>query len=552
MGGLIELITRLGPARVAAIAGTGLLVMGFFVFMMFRVTTPTLTLLYGDLEADSARTMAEKLADQRVQFELRNGNTEIWVPEDQVSELRLSLAGDGLGGSVLGYEIFDRDSALGQSNLVQEVNRLRALEGELARTISGLSQVRSARVHIVLPRRELFTRDKQSPTASVAIRMAQSERFGREMVNAIQHLVATAVPDLQPDYITIVDNNGVLLHGGGKSEDGLLGAADSEELRTSYERRLANAVTEMIEQTLGFGKARVEVRAEMDFSQQVTNSTSYNPEQQVARSQENIVEGASTSEGTDGTVTVQNNLPDSDIFSAGAGGIQERSNRSEERTNFEIGNTTVNKVTPPGTVLRLSVAVLVDGSYIEEGDGSWRYEVRTDEELDKLNELVRSAVGFDAARGDVVELVNLQFASNIPEAEDVELAYFGYTIDELKQYAEWIGLGFLFLLIMLLVVRPLVARVLDFRTTLEEMEKADQQARLSVDQYGRIIHSPVPGASGEGEDEQGRGSEISNLIEIANVEGQVNASALRQIGELIDKHPEEAVAILRNWLYYSN
>lgn len=549
MGDLYELFNRLGPARVGAIALTGLLVMGFFIFMMFRTTTPEMALLYGELEPEATRNMATKLADMKIAFDLRQNNTQVWVPKNRVSELRLSLAGEGLSGSVLGYEIFDRDASLGQSNLVQEVNRLRAMEGELARTLSGLEQVRSARVHIVLPRRELFTRDKESPSATVMLKMKGADRFGKSEITAIQHMVATAVPSLRPDHITIVDNHGVLLHAGGEVDGVTASFTSSEEMRSGFEKSLAASVTSLLEQSLGYGKVKVEVRAEMDFSQIIVNTENFDPNQQVARSTENINELSKSTDGVDSTVTVNNNLPNNGGAQTGSSGPTENNNRSEERVNFEIGKTQTNRVRPPGTLEKLSVAVLVDGSYSQDDKGQSLYTPRSDEEMKKLTELVRSAVGYNQTRGDVVELVNMQFADNVPPVLPSPILYFGYDIADLKRLGETIGVGLVFLLIMFLVVRPMVVRIMEFRATFDE-EKMEPSTRLMVDQYGRVIHVPQTAEQQEGGAGVGAaGADLDSLIDVANVEGQLKASTFRRIGDLIEKHPNEAVAIIRNWLY---
>ena len=546
---MFDLFTKLGPARIAAIASTALLLIGFFVFMMFRVTTPEYALLFSNLEPDAVRNIAEKLSAQGIKFDIRDENKEIWVPDDVVSDLRLSLASDGLVGSVLGYEIFDRDTALGQSNLVQEVNRLRALEGELARTINNFEVVSSTRVHIVLPKRELFTRDKQKTKASVILNLKRGETLNKEQVKAIQHLIATAVPDLDPQNITVADSKGILLHAGGDTDGSMLSLTEGNEMRAAYEREVAIKVTQLLEGTVGFGKVRVEVYADMDFSEQVENTHQFNPDQQVAISERTIVEGARSSEGGDGTVSVSNNLPDAEQFVSNAAGIQESSNRTEELVNYEIGRSNINRVVPPGRLNRLSVAVVIDGSYTEDGENNFIYQPRGEEELEVLTELVKSAVGFDETRGDEIELANMQFVDAIPETVPIEETYFGFEIDEIKRYLEYIALTGVFIVVMLLVVRPLVLRILDFRDVIEDqMEEEKSKPRVVLNQYGQVVEvrkdEDVPATEAAGADQA-----LESLIDIAHVEGQIKASSLRKIGELIDKHPEEAVTILRQWMY---
>ncbi len=550
MGGFVELARNLGMARIAFIGAVAFGLLALFVFLMTRVQTPDWSSLYGDLDGSDTDAIVAELTSRQIPFQIRSGGSEIVVPREQVGPLRLELAERGFGGSIPGYELFDRDESLGQSSFQQEITKLRALEGELARTIVSLSAVRGARVHLVLPRRELFSRDTQDPTASIVLKMRGSQRLDRSQVLAVQHLVATAVPQLRPERISILDDRGTLLAGGGDATDGGLGAQSVSDLRISYENRLAQRVTELLEKTVGFGNVRVEVRADMDFSQKVVNQESFDPEQQVLRSSETIEEAASSSEQDQSTVSVGNNLPDAGAnLGDGAAGNAEQSSKTEERSNFEIGKTLTNTVTPPGRVERVSVAVLVNGSRDEAG----AYQERTPEQLRQIEALVRSAVAFDPARDDTIEIVNMEFEALPVDATDDERLAFGLIAEE-----DWRGiqsivqtgiLGLVFLLVAVLVLRPMITKVFEMReaatAAAQEAERAlitDQSSaptRIVVGDDG--IPVPVPAAAAD--------EDFDSMIDIAHIEGRVKASSMKKIGEIIEKHPEEAVSILRNWMY---
>lgn len=543
----MDMVKNLGAARLSVIAGTAVLVLGFFIFLATRVTTPEMAMLYGELSESDSNSIVAQLSQRNTPFELRQSGQQIWVPREQVGELRLAMAGQGVGGSLVGYEIFDRDQSLGQSSFVQEVNRLRALEGELARTITSLASVRGSRVHLVLPRRELFSRDTQEPTASVILKMAGVQRLDDDQIAAIQHLVATAVPGLRPTNISIVDDRGTLLHGGGEEESGPgLSADNAAEMRQHYETRLARRVTELLERTVGFGKVRVEVRADMDFSQVVSNSETFDPAGRVLRSSETVEESSSSQEAGEDTITVGNNLPDAAALDGGGdgAGASEQQSRTEERSNFEISKTQTNRVSAPGEVERLSVAVLVDGLYPEGENGQPQYEQRPDQQMQQLESLVRSAVGFDAARGDVLELVNMQFAElPVDVTDNSNKTFFGFTTSDMRRIVELLVLGVLGILIVLLVVRPLLTKV---------FEAAPGGAAAGAESDTHMITDQSGGGQGEaglpatlGEDHEG----FDSMIDIAHIEGRVKASSMKKIGEIIEKHPEEAVAILRNWMY---
>src|SRR5690606_30187616 len=212
---------------------------------------------------------------------------QIYVPADQVAKLRLSLASEGIpaGGSI-GYELFDRADALGTTNFVQQINQIRALEGELARTIRSIRQVRAARVHLVMPKRELFSNDRAEPTASVVLTIGGGLDKGQ--VSAIQHLIASAVPGMKASNVSVIDSSGELLARG--AEDGELDVANSEDMRRSYEARMSQAIEQLLAQTLGAGKVRAEVTADLDFNQVTTNKEDFNPDGQVVRSTQTVEE----------------------------------------------------------------------------------------------------------------------------------------------------------------------------------------------------------------------------------------------------------------------
>ena len=296
MGAFLQMLRNLGPLRLAVMGGllVGLLI--FFTFLTTQLASPQMALLFGDLEIEDSSRIVSELEGMGVPFEIRQNGRQIHVPAEQALRLRLSLAQEGLpSGGSMGYEIFDRSDSLGTTNFVQNVNLVRALEGELARTIRSIQVVKSARVHLVLPRRELFSRERREPSASVILGMRGSIRLGPEQVTAIQHLVAAAVPDLSPGRISIVDDRGSLLARGfeDKLGAGTLGA-DSDERRRAYELRLSRTIEELLEKTVGFGNVRAEVSAEMDFDRINTAEETFDPDGQVVRSTQTIEETVSS------------------------------------------------------------------------------------------------------------------------------------------------------------------------------------------------------------------------------------------------------------------
>jgi flagellar M-ring protein FliF len=553
VNGLLQTLRGLGPIRLAMIAGVTLAMVAFFVFLTTRITTPGMALLYSDLELRDSGEIVQKLDAMNVPYQLKGDGSQILVPVDQVARLRMALAENGLphGGSV-GYEIFDKTDALGTSSLVQNINHVRALEGELARTISSITAVQSARVHLVLPERALFSRDRQESSASIVVKMRGAERLAKGQVAAMKYLVASAVPSLKPTRVSIIDADGSLLArgDGDMSDDG--GDGGAEERRIAYETRLAHNVEELLERTVGPGKARVDLHADMDFDRITTSSESFDPDQQVARSTQTVTDSSDNSETGDQPVTVQTNLPNAQT-AASTGGGRSKSSHQEETSNFEIGKKTVSQVRETGLVRRLSVAALVDGVYTIAADGTRTYQPRSPEDMKQLSTLVRSAIGYDEKRGDTVEMVNLRFTTVDEVMPPPPATFFGFERADVLKMGEMLVIAVVAMLFILLVVRPLLMRVLENSTAAGGYNRLpDQQAGPGMQALpapaGLGSALPAPGGTAMSAAAGERAAQDA-MIDIGQVEGRVAASSIRKIGEIVEKHPEEAVAIIRSWMY---
>ncbi|MBF0166850.1 MAG: flagellar M-ring protein FliF [Alphaproteobacteria bacterium] len=544
MNGFLQSLRNLGPARLAAMVGVAVGMIGFIIFIAARVSSAPMELLYGDLEAADAGRVASKLDGMKIPFEVRSGN-QIFVPSDQVGKLRMQLAEQALpaGGVSVGYEIFDKSDPLGSTSFMQNLNLVRALEGELARSIKSVGNVKSARVHLVMPRREMFSRDVQEPSASIILKMGGSGRLNAQQVAGVQHLVAAAVPRLQPSRISIIDDKGTLLSRG--FEDGQSAMnRNAEEMRISYEQRMARQIEDLIEKTVGFGKVRAEVRADIDFDRMTVNEEKFDPESQVVRSTRTISEDVQAQDQESLPVTVGQNLPDTAANQSGATRAQNKEARNDELVNYEISKKVINQVRETGIVKRLSVAVLVDGVY--NGTGEQRaYEVRKQEELDQISTLVRSAIGFDDKRGDKVDVVNMRFTEGLEDqAKPIDLV-FGFEQAQIMRMAEILVLSVVAILVILLVVRPLVTRA--FETTSAAAGEAGRKLLAEPGMAPALSGPGMPPVPGVPMDEEIES--LDELIDIDKVEGRVKASSIKKIGEIIEKHPEEALSIIRNWMY---
>jgi len=498
-------------------------------------------LLYTDLEPSAARAITEQLEEQNIPYQLRAEGRDIWVSGDKMLKMRLDTAEIAHNSGVTnGYELFDNMDALGSTNFMQNVNLVRALEGELARTIGSIGSVKAARVHLVLPKREMFSRETQEPSASVILRV-QGNALSSQQISAIQYLVASAVPKLKPSRISIVDDKGALLARGFEDDKQVM-VTNQEEMRQAQERRMRQSVEDLLSRTIGPGKVRANVSIEMDFDRVVTNQESYDPDGQVVRSTVTETETGNTMEKEGDSVSVQNNLPDANLQENNNQATSSES-RNVETVNYEISKKISNSIRENGVIRRLSVAVLVDGVVSEAADGTKEYADRSQEEMDKIGALVRSAVGYDPARGDQVEIINMRFKT----LEDAfgppdEAVFLGFKKDEIMRMAEGLGVAVVAILVILLIVRPLVTRAFESLPSPSEQASRQLLTEHQAPQLAAPTGSMVPG---EGEDDM----EADELIDIEKVEGRVKASSVQKIGEIVNKHPEEALSIVRNWMY---
>ena len=520
---------------------------GVFAFIILRVTAPQMSPVFTDLTPEDSAAIVKDLERQAIPYEIKNDGAIVLVPRDRMTRIRMKLAEGGLpkGGGV-GYEIFDKSDTLGATSFVQNINHLRALEGELARTIKAIDRVQAARVHLVLPERPLFSRDKVEPSASIVLRVRGA--LDANQVRSIRHLVASAVNGLKPQRVSVVDEAGTLLADGaaGDVTGGISGSV--EERQAGYEKRLKDQVESIVSSVVGPGRARVQLSAEFDFNRITETLDKFDPEGRVLRSSQTREE-SNASGSQEGQVTVGNELPGAQPNQQGQGGApqaqaqRDQSKKSEEIVNYEISRSTKTQVTEGGRVKRISAAVLVDGSYSKNDKGETAYQPRTKEELDRIGALVRSAIGFDQKRGDQIEIVNLRFAES-PAAPIQEpagfLSFLQLTKDDIMRAVELAVMALLGLVVLLFVVRPLVRRILT-----EEPRLAGHAAGTPA------IAGATGGATAALPDAAApplAPSQTSKMIDMAQVQGQVHAQSIQKVGELAERNPNETVAIVRQWL----
>ncbi len=406
---------------------------------------PDYQILYTNLQPDDAGAIIQKLKEMKVPY--KSTQTGILVPSDQVYELRLQLASMGLPqGGGIGYEIFDR-TGLGTTEFVQKVNLRRALQGELSRTIRSLQEVMDCRVHLTIPERSIFTSLDQQPKASVLLKLRPGVKLTKRQVQGIVHLVASSVEGLSPDNVTVIDNKGNILNT--KTDDTTALTTTQLEYQRAIEHDIEKRIISILTPVVGKNRVRAKASVNIDFTKVEETQEIYDPDGQVVRSKQKLTERKSLA-STAGVPGVQSNLPGR---TTRTGKSKAGITKETETVNYEISKILSHVVKPTGVIKRISVAVLVDGKYKEDGSGKKQYIPRTEEEIKTYEELVKKAIGFSDERSDEVKIVSMPFEvqEEVFQAEP-EKDYMRYIIPTVK-YGTILLLA---LLILLFIVRPLM------------------------------------------------------------------------------------------------
>lgn len=529
-----QLLLKAGPARLFAALGIAAVAAALLFTLVLRMGGESNALLFAGVEMREMSQITQRLEAADIEYELRGDGTSIYVARSRVLDARMMLSAEGLPsrGSI-GYEIFDEPDALGQTQFQQNINRLRALEGELARTIGSLDGISSARVHLVLPERQLFARDREQPSASIVLGLRR-DALTPGQVRAIRNLVASATPGLTASRVTILDETGRLLAAAtGDEETAIAEGADARQ--AAAEDRIRRTVTDIVEGVVGAGNARVQVTAEMDFNRVSETAERYNPEERAIRSTSTTEETTSNAERAQG-VSAGVNVPDAQPGGASSGS-QTTSSSNQETINYEISRTTRTEIIEGGRLRRLSVAVAVDGTVAApEGGGEPAYTPRTQEEMQRLTALVRSAVGFNAERGDVVEVVNTRFARVAPtEGESTGGGMFAFLGDlDVMRIIEIVAALIASLAFVFFVLRPLIGSLV--------RGGAPSGGQGALPGGGQPPALPAPDGSGAAALPEG------DSIDLAQIQGRVRGSSVKKIAEVVEQHPDESAQIIRGWL----
>ncbi len=535
----MDFIKNLSKAKIAAIIGGGFLTLLFIGFMVFNITKPTMVPLYGDLSPEDVSLVTSKLQSMGKVFTADKDGKTIMVPVSDVLPLRMQLAQDGIPSSskIAGYELFDKSDIIGTSQFVNNVNVLRALEGELVRTINSLSEVEQSRVHLVLPKTEMFSKTGPEPSASVFIKIKHGCKLSGSQINGIAHLVATAVPGLNVSNVTIIDQNGKPLKIAGSEENDSITTIG--EYKSDIESKLKKAIESIVERHVGYGKVQANVVADIDFDKIVVNTEDYNPNSQVVRSERNTTEKDIDTQ-MDKNVSVSTNIPNF-LQKKEPSSLKEH-NRSDNVTNYEISKTITNKVIQWGALKQISVAVLVDGIY--EWDKNTKRDVykrdRTPEELNKIRQLVSAAVGIDESRGDKIEIMNLPFANENVFAADEISTLSKYDLSTLAQFAIVVVV---LILAALLLLRPLTQMFIKKANISgnHENKKTDYMSQSLSEQINEM------NKKSQTEDDKSSNTQDGYTSDRPFAEKQYE-QLLRYLNDISSENIDSTIKVLRNWM----
>lgn len=449
-----SIIAELSLARKITMGTILLLTVGVIGYVVHVSRQASMEPLFTNLNSEDMGVIITTLDKQGTQYEVDQDKRTVMVSATEVLDIRMKLAQQGLprfGG--VGFELFDRGS-FGMSEFEQRVTYQRALEGELTRTIGSIHEVESARVHLVLPEKSLFADSQQSATASVIVKLGSGQSLSTASVSAITHLVGSAVEGLRPDQVTVIDTTGRLLTVGG-GDPGMVAGGQAMDQKMQIEKAYERRVVELLTPIVGLGKVVARVTAGVDFTRTENTDESIDPGKVAVLSEQRSAAKRQESAGSaGGAAGAAANLPGG--AGGGSGGGSGNSDESTEQITYAVSKSVTRKTTPMGALQKLSIAILVDGKY-EEKDGAKNYAPRASEEITQIEELVKSAVGFDTARGDQVKVQNMQFQSLDAQVEQAQEWYsqrslFGF----IGKVVANVLVVVMMLLVVLLVIRPLV------------------------------------------------------------------------------------------------
>ncbi|MBU2655678.1 flagellar basal-body MS-ring/collar protein FliF [Acidomonas methanolica] len=553
MKNILVNLRALGPYKLAALGGVFVLMAVLMTLIATRGNRPD-ALLYSDLDPKEAAEMTSVLTQRHIPYRLSGDGETIFLNRENIAEARLMLAQSGLPSSGgIGYELFDRKNGLATSAFEENIDQTRALEGELERSLILIQGVKSARVHLVLRHRELFSANEQASQASIILNLKPGQQLDHENIRAISNLVLAAVPGLQSDHISIIDNRGHVLEDGNKeriSDEN----TDPEAVTLAAEHHLAQSVEGLLATSLGQDHVHIETNITFSFDKIHQTRETFDPDQQVLRSQKTESRKSFSAEEKK-NVSVQNNLPNADAAQPKTG---TQSIQQEETNNYEIGKTTQVLVQDKPKIIRQTIAVLVDYKTERSADGHKVQIPRDSAELAKIDKLVKGAVGYDQSRGDIVTVTSMMF-DNYNNTENPTSEKYK-KISSIITSESFLSFGMLILsaaFVGIVILKPIIKNSNNINNSLSDDKKLKLMSgikELENSQPNNLLQDKSSELSDTSSKALVPLIENTSISKFEEMDGKRHEklSSLNQIAAIVDSQHAASVAILRHWISKSD
>ncbi|MDD7909009.1 flagellar basal-body MS-ring/collar protein FliF [Pseudovibrio exalbescens] len=545
-------LAQLGTKRLIALGFVGLVTFVAIGVAAYLLSRPQQEILYANLERDDVSQIGTALQNAGIPFDVSSDGSVVTVDVGSTAQARMLLAEKGLPrGSGAGYELFDEMGSLGLTSFMQSVTRVRALEGEIARTIQSMRGVKAARVHLVIPEKATFRREDQKPTASVLIRADAGQING--IAQSIRHLVAAAVPSLSPDGVTILDTEGQLLAAGDSESNASSGR--KVMLEETMVSRAQSSIRRALLPYLGIGNFEVSVSAQLDTDTQRVSETTFDPESRVERSFRVVRENEQSQNASVETpVTVEQNLPEEDVNAQGGERSSEQNERREELTNYEISSRTVETIFDDYKIDRLSVAVVVDRARLlaDSPNGEEVTPEQIQSKLDEIQQIIATAAGLDVQRGDQINVSAVNFLTPQGQLQPIpQQTIMDALMRNMGSLVNALAILVVTLMIIWFGLRPAVAFLLPSQQEMEDEKAASTAiAALPEGQAALAAGGAAPGMI-EGAAPEGAFAALADMSQAHEDDDptMVNRVALRKLERAVDLDDVQAAIILKQWMY---
>lgn len=550
MNELIKTIKGLGKTKLISLGAIMLSLLIFFGFLISSGSKSSMVIVSDEIDTLEMGKVIEKLDEMNITYQITDKGV-LMVDKDEKNKVLITLASLGIKTNIVGYELFDKLDSFSATSFMQNINNIRAIEGEITRSILTFENITNARVHINIPKKSIFNEEEFQPKAAVILCLRRNKKIEDEQIKAIQNLVASSVSGMKTKSVKIMDSKGRLLSSEETDDSIISDVKNYNELKFKYENHLKTQLEDILEKSIGIGKVRIKVNADMDFTQFTESSENFDPDSKVTRS-EHLTDEKTDELSKENQMTIEKEIQDEGTEKT-TEQSKNNSSKKEELKNYEISKVVKSLVKAPGEIKQISVAILVDGTYKKDPNTKeLTYSPRTKEELEQIANLVKSAIGFKKERNDKVEVINMKFQDELlkdePEISPDQYVY-GFKKDSVLSIIDKITIGLILMFVIVVIIRPIVEKAvklgkdkaLEFDDILKFAENIPNQQEIDMLNMQNASHAGKENLLNEE-------NEIEDKINIQKIDVMINRSAFKGITELIDKHTERTIVVIREWL----